>query len=45
LRQLLQQVSWQQELDQLPGYQAGSGGAVHSLRAELPWWALKPKKT
>ena len=44
LRHVLQQASWHAELQQLPGYQPSECGAVHSLRAELPWWRLRPKK-
>ncbi len=44
LRQLLQTSAWRQSLEQLPGYQAGQAGQVQSLRTELPWWRLRPKK-
>jgi putative molybdopterin biosynthesis protein len=44
LRQLLQTPAWRQSLEQLPGYQADQAGQVQSLRAELPWWRLRPKK-
>jgi molybdate transport repressor ModE-like protein len=44
LRQLLQAPSWQQSLAQLPGYRVDRAGEVQSLRTELPWWRLRPKK-
>jgi len=44
LRQLLQTLAWRQSLEQLPGYQAEQAGQVQSLRAELPWWHLRPKR-
>jgi putative molybdopterin biosynthesis protein len=44
LRQLLLQANWQQQLMQLPGYQVVQAGQVQSLRTELPWWQLRPKK-
>lgn len=44
LRQLLLTPAWQQSLTQLPGYQAIQTGQVQSLRSELPWWRLRPKK-
>ncbi len=44
LRQLLQAPSWQQSLAQLPGYRVDQAGEVQSLRTELPWWRLRPKK-
>jgi putative molybdopterin biosynthesis protein len=44
LRQLLQAPAWQRSLDKLPGYRAAQAGQVQSLRAELPWWRLRPKK-
>ena len=45
LRQLLQTPGWQQSLEQLPGYRAAQAGVVQSLRTELPWWRLRPKRT
>ena len=44
LRQLLLTPVWQKSLSQLPGYQAVHTGQVQSLRTELPWWRLRPKK-
>ena len=44
LRQLLQATAWQHSLEQLPGYHAAQAGQVQSLRTELPWWRLRPKK-
>jgi hypothetical protein len=40
----LQTSAWQQSLEQLPGYLAQQAGQVQSLRHELPWWRLRPKK-
>ena len=33
-----------QALAQLPGYQPWRSGEVLSLRAQLPWWKLPPKR-
>ena len=44
LRELLQMPSWQQSLGQLPGYASLQAGQVQSLRTELPWWRMRPKK-
>ena len=44
LRRLLQDAQWQRTLAQLPGYTPWRSGEVLSLRAELPWWKLPPKK-
>jgi putative molybdopterin biosynthesis protein len=44
LRELLQSPAWQQRLAALPGYQAWHSGEVLSLREQLPWWALPPKR-
>jgi putative molybdopterin biosynthesis protein len=44
LRALLQTSAWQQSLEQLPGYLAQQAGQVQSLRHELPWWRMRPKK-
>jgi molybdate-binding protein len=44
LRQLLLTPGWQDALTQLAGYQAMQTGQVHSLRTELPWWHMRPKK-
>ena len=44
LRQHLLASEWQTTLQQMPGYQANQSGNVHSLRQELPWWDLKPRK-
>ena len=44
LRQLLQTPTWQQSLGQLPGYASLQAGQVQSLRTELPWWQMRPKK-
>lgn len=44
LRQWLQGAAWQDELRGLPGYAPWRSGEVLSLRAQLPWWDLPPKK-
>ncbi|ALK91646.1 MULTISPECIES: substrate-binding domain-containing protein [unclassified Limnohabitans] len=45
LRQHLTDQRWQTTLQAMPGYQTNQSGNVHSLRNELPWWNLKPRKT
>jgi len=44
LRSLLQQEAWRQKLAALPGYTPWKSGEVLSLKAQLPWWQLPPKK-
>ena len=44
LRDFLQEASWQQALNSLPGYQTQHGGEVQSLSARLPWWAFPRAK-
>jgi len=44
LRKHLSSPEWQTTLQDMLGYQANQSGNVHSLRKELPWWALKPRK-
>ena len=44
LRRLLQGEAWQRELAALPGYAPWRSGEVLSLKAQLPWWDLPPKK-
>jgi molybdate-binding protein len=44
LRRLLQADAWQQKLAGLPGYAPWRSGEVLSLKAQLPWWALPPKR-
>jgi putative molybdopterin biosynthesis protein len=44
LRQLLQTLAWQQALAALPGYAPWKSGEVLSLKAQLPWWKLPPKR-
>ncbi len=44
LRQHLEAAEWQHTLAGMPGYEAKLSGNVHSLRKELPWWNLKPRK-
>lgn len=45
LRRLLQTHAWQDELGALPGYEPWRSGEVLSLKAQLPWWNLPPKKS
>lgn len=44
LRRLLQGEAWQRRLGALPGYRPWRSGQVLSLKAQLPWWALPPKR-
>jgi len=44
LRRVLQGEAWQRELRALPGYGPWRSGEVLSLKAQLPWWALPPKR-
>jgi putative molybdopterin biosynthesis protein len=44
LRRLLQQQAWQKELALLAGYTPWRSGEVLSLKAQLPWWDLPPKR-
>ncbi|NML46653.1 helix-turn-helix transcriptional regulator [Ramlibacter sp. G-1-2-2] len=44
LRKLLQTPEWQARLAGLPGYAPWRSGEVLSLKAQLPWWNLPPKK-
>ena len=44
LRKHLASPEWQNTLHEMLGYQLNQSGNVHSLRKELPWWALKPRK-
>jgi len=44
LRRLLQGEAWQRELANLPGYAPWRSGDVLSLKAQLPWWDLPPKR-
>jgi len=41
LRTLLQEVTWHEVLNALPGYQAQDSGQVQSLSQQLPWWNFK----
>ncbi|RYY92352.1 MAG: LysR family transcriptional regulator [Comamonadaceae bacterium] len=45
LRRVLQDPVWQQRLSELAGYLPWRSGEVLSLRAQLPWWSLPPKRT
>jgi putative molybdopterin biosynthesis protein len=44
LRRVLASTQWQQALSALPGYAPWKSGEVLSLKAQLPWWNLPPKK-
>jgi molybdate-binding protein len=44
LRRLLQSAAWQAQLAALPGYAPWRSGEVLSLKAQLPWWSLAPKR-
>lgn len=45
LRQLLQAPAWRERLTLLPGYQPWRSGEVLSLKQQLPWWQLAPKRS
>jgi putative molybdopterin biosynthesis protein len=45
LRRLLQGDAWQREISGLAGYAPWKSGEVLSLKAQLPWWDLPPKRT
>jgi putative molybdopterin biosynthesis protein len=44
LRAVLGSAEWQRQLGALPGYAPWKSGEVLSLKAQLPWWKLGPKK-
>jgi putative molybdopterin biosynthesis protein len=44
LRRVLAADAWQGALAALPGYAPWRSGEVLSLKAQLPWWTLPPKK-
>jgi putative molybdopterin biosynthesis protein len=44
LRRVLATPAWQGRLAALPGYAPWRSGEVLSLKAQLPWWTLPPKK-
>jgi putative molybdopterin biosynthesis protein len=44
LRRVLETAQWQQALSALPGYAPWKSGEVLSLKEQLPWWNLPPKK-
>jgi putative molybdopterin biosynthesis protein len=44
LRKILESDAWQRELGALPGYAPWRSGEVLSLKAQLPWWNLPPKR-
>ena len=45
LRAVLASEKWQTALRDLPGYEPWRSGEVLSLKQQLPWWELPPKKT
>jgi putative molybdopterin biosynthesis protein len=44
LRTLLRQEAWKEKLAALAGYTPWKSGEVLSLKAQLPWWELPPKR-
>ncbi|MBC5784792.1 helix-turn-helix transcriptional regulator [Ramlibacter sp. USB13] len=44
LRKVLQGDAWRQQLAGLAGYVPWRSGEVLSLKAQLPWWDLPPKR-
>ena len=44
LRALLQETTWHEALNTLPGYQVQDSGQVQSLNKQLPWWTFKRGK-
>jgi putative molybdopterin biosynthesis protein len=44
LRHLLATAGWQQQVRNLPGHEPWRSGEVLSLREEMPWWDLPPRK-
>jgi putative molybdopterin biosynthesis protein len=44
LREVLASRAWQAQLATLPGYEPWRSGEVLSLKQQLPWWQLPPKK-
>jgi putative molybdopterin biosynthesis protein len=44
LRDFLQDTTWQQALNTLPGYQTQHSGEVQSLSKRLPWWTFQRTK-
>lgn len=44
LRRVLESQAWQRELAALAGYAPWRSGEVLSLKAQLPWWNLPPKR-
>ncbi len=44
LRLQLETVQWQTALGAMNGYAAHQSGLVQSLKKELPWWNLRPRK-
>jgi putative molybdopterin biosynthesis protein len=44
LRRLLQTSAWRDRIAALPGYAPWRSGEVLSLKAQLPWWDLPPKR-
>ncbi|HSH88647.1 MAG TPA: substrate-binding domain-containing protein [Ramlibacter sp.] len=44
LIEVLRSDEWQTRIGDLAGYEPAQSGEVLSLRAQLPWWNLKPKR-
>ncbi|WP_048440138.1 helix-turn-helix transcriptional regulator [Caenimonas sp. SL110] len=44
LLEVLRSDSWKQQIAALPGYEPWKSGEVLSLKRELPWWDLAPKR-
>jgi putative molybdopterin biosynthesis protein len=44
LRRVLQSAQWQAALAGLAGYAPWRSGEVLSLKGQLPWWDLPPKR-
>jgi putative molybdopterin biosynthesis protein len=44
LRAVLEEATWHEALNALPGYQAQNSGQVQSLSKQLPWWTFKRAK-
>ena len=45
LRQVLQSLEWKQKMSQTAGYSPQQCGEVLSLRAVLPWWRFRPRRS
>lgn len=45
MRSILLSQGWHQTLNSMMGYELDQTGQVQSLRRELPWWKLQPRKS